>query len=583
MRPATRLTVALILLGWAAAVPAWAADFTIQRFHSDITVHTDASIDVVETIVVNFPVARHGIFRTIPFRYSTQNGGSVSVPITVTYVSQDGSPAQRSVRTQGDDVVIKIGDPRRTITGTHTYVVSYTAQAAVNFFSDHDELYWNATGSNWSGAAIPDASASVTLPGSIPPDERTAVCYTGISGSTAQNCTHEPTADGIRFTASDYLTVVVGWPTGIVTKPSDYDTVRASSGVGSDGVGGPLALRGGWLWFVLALNVLCLAGVAAWLIVRWRATGRDPAAPRTLVVQYDPPAGVSPAEAHAIVREGVSPNVDTTATIVDLAVRGWLTIVETPGTGVLGLGKRSQFSFHRLRDHVRDSTLKGHERRVLDGLFVDTHTPVGGTVELSELTETFPDRLGEIGSATLRQVSEVGFFVQNPTTVRTRYLVGGIIVAAIGVPLTIWWGLIGVPIAGLVVAIASRYFPKRTAEGVAALNHLRGFREYLEKAERYRIQWQEKESIFEQYLPYAMVFGVGEKWSKAFQGLTRRPPGWYQGTPGAAFNSLVLWSALSGMSTAVASSFTPASSGGSGFGGGGFSGGGFGGGGGGSW
>ena len=105
-------------------------------------------------------------------------------------------------------------------------------------------------------------------------------------------------------------------------------------------------------------------------------------------------------------------------------------------------------------------------------------------------------------------------------------------------------------------------------------------------AEKDRQKFAEKEGIFSAYLPYAIVFGIVDRWANAFRGLDARAAGiaaWYVGTTpfNAASFSSDLQSFSSSLSLSVAS--TPGGSGSSGFGGGGFSGGGGGGGGGGSW
>jgi uncharacterized membrane protein len=130
--------------------------------------------------------------------------------------------------------------------------------------------------------------------------------------------------------------------------------------------------------------------------------------------------------------------------------------------------------------------------------------------------------------------------------------------------------------------------PRRSEKGTAALEHAVGFQEYLEKAEKYRLQWQEKEKVFESFLPYAMVFGVVAQWTKAFSSMDMKPPDWYEGSAFTAghFNAVAFGSMMRGLDSSVGQAMSAKpqeSSGGSGFSGGGHSGGGGGGGGGGSW
>jgi uncharacterized membrane protein len=107
-------------------------------------------------------------------------------------------------------------------------------------------------------------------------------------------------------------------------------------------------------------------------------------------------------------------------------------------------------------------------------------------------------------------------------------------------------------------------------------------------AEKDRAAFAEREGIFSEYLPYAIVFGCVDRWARAFEGIDREAAaaatgGWYVGQ--GSFSPTAFSSELSTFSSTVSGTiaYTPGSSGSSGFSGGGSSGGGGGGGGGGSW
>ena len=85
-------------------------------------------------------------------------------------------------------------------------------------------------------------------------------------------------------------------------------------------------------------------------------------------------------------------------------------------------------------------------------------------------------------------------------------------------------------------------------------------------------------ALFEKYLPFAMAFGVAEKWANAFRDMYLEPPQWYSGGSGP-FNAMRFSDSISTMSRAAASTMSSSPSS-SGSGGGGSSGGGSGGGGG---
>ncbi len=127
--------------------------------------------------------------------------------------------------------------------------------------------------------------------------------------------------------------------------------------------------------------------------------------------------------------------------------------------------------------------------------------------------------------------------------------------------------------------------PSRTAKGTAIARRVGGFRTVIETAETHMSRWAEEQNVFTRYLPYAIVFGLTEKWAKAFEGLAQMPPDttWYLSS--RPFIYADFGRALDDFSVTTGGTIasTPASSGSSGFSGGGFSGGGGGGGGGGSW
>jgi uncharacterized membrane protein len=111
-----------------------------------------------------------------------------------------------------------------------------------------------------------------------------------------------------------------------------------------------------------------------------------------------------------------------------------------------------------------------------------------------------------------------------------------------------------------------------------------GFRRFMVTAETERQRFAEKANIFDEYLPYAIVFGCVKKWAEAFEGLglEDQQVDWYAGTRAfvAADFAQTVTDFSSSISNVMAS--TPGGSGSSGFSGG-SSGGGGGGGGGGSW
>ena len=193
-----------------------------------------------------------------------------------------------------------------------------------------------------------------------------------------------------------------------------------------------------------------------------------------------------------------------------------------------------------------------------------------------------------------RVTGDLQWFTRNPSHVRGVAIVGGIALIAVSAAAGFALGLVGlglIAVAGVICGIAmvllSNRFGARTAAGSAVLAQAKGFELYLTTAEADQIRFEEGIDVFSRYLPYAIVFGVAERWAKVFEQLAAQgryvaDGSWYVGYGyGTMFTSgftSSLDQLASTMSTSMQSA-TAASSGGSGFSGGG----GFGGGGGGGW
>jgi len=163
--------------------------------------------------------------------------------------------------------------------------------------------------------------------------------------------------------------------------------------------------------------------------------------------------------------------------------------------------------------------------------------------------------------------------------------------------LTNVWVIIEVVLIGYLVF----KFNVRTNEGIEELGDIVGLKNFIEVAEKDRLEMlvQENPSAFYEILPYAYVLGVYEKWCKKFEKISIDAPQWYVGSGDMnLFNTMIFVHVLNNSCNQLlrsidatkianlaqgAKSLTSGTGGfGGGFGGG-FAGGGFGGGGGGRW
>ena len=140
-------------------------DFAIRSFNSEIIVDSSGSLLVTERIVVDFgDLPKHGIFRDVPTKAPYDFGHYELLDIGNVGVTRDGQPDSYQTSRTESYIEVQIGDPERTITGAHEYVIEYTVHGGIFRFPGEDEGFyevsWNVTGERWS---VPIDSASATV------------------------------------------------------------------------------------------------------------------------------------------------------------------------------------------------------------------------------------------------------------------------------------------------------------------------------------------------------------------------------------------------------------------------------------
>ncbi len=552
---------------------AFAQDFTIHEFTSSIAVKKDSSLTVRESLSVEFHRPRHGIFRDIPYRYQDSFGSSIRTPIAIVSVTDgsDGRVAFTVIRT-GNVIRVRIGDAERYVSGLQTYEITYRVQNAILFFDDHDELYWNVTGNDWN-APIKKARGLISLEG-----EKTkqywASCYTGRRGSRESACSYIPGNNVIEFTSEkDFMpgegfTIAYGWDKGIVSPPSSLRKFIWIMNPDQN-----------WVFILPLLSFIVM-------ITLWTRIGRDPRVRDSVTVMYGPPQfdnkPLTPAEVGSMVDENLDPR-DITATIVRLAVRGYIRIEETKKEGLIF--DSTDYYLKKLKEP--DALLSLFERQLMQDIFGS----LPGRM-VSEMKNSFYRNIPSLKSLLYEELVQKKYFATSPDNVRKTYLVtGGVLTAGTIVLLSTLLGdrlgdvrpFIAGLLAGLPVLGFAKYMPAKTRAGSAVYLHILGFQEFLNRAEKDQLARMKDRNLFSLFFPYALALNVADNWAKAFEGIYQEQPDWYVSSGGMrTFNPVgfnrSFHAAVSDMSTAVYSAPRGSGSGGSGS-----SGGGFGGGGGGSW
>ncbi len=597
-----RVATVVLLVGVSVAAgparAAWAEGAeSISRYDVTINVAADATMRVTETITYDFGNnERHGIMRDIPVRVHVDDTHDRVYPIDAVSATMDGSAVPFEQGSDGGDELLRVGDPDKTIRGEHTFVLAYTVRGALNGFADHDELYWDVVGDGW---AVPIASATATVTG--PAGIIRIDCFAGPSGGPS-SCDGR-SVDGVtagfgpqRLASHTGLTVVVAFPSGSVGDTAPLLAPRRDAAAAfratplTVGLGGALALLG-----VAAVLLL------AWLVGRDRRyvgllPGLSPGFGESAVerrrplfgtppvsVEFGPPEKIRPGQVGTMIDERADPR-DVTASIVDLAVRRHLYIKEVDEEGV------RDWDLVKLTDG--DPDFLPYEKTLFEALFADRDR-----VRLSELRGTVAGPVRQARQELYQDMVDRGWYRRSPADTRRRgYLLAGFGVLAAAVATVVLalvhLGLIGIGliVAALALVAVAGLLPARTGRGSAVLARIQGFRLYVATAEAKQLEFQERAQIFSTFLPYAIVFGLVDRWAATFadQGLFEQEEGvyWYGG-PGpftyawfhGSFGGFTTGTAMVGTAVAAASG---SSAGTSGFSGG-FAGGGAGGGGGGSW
>ena len=582
------LLLAFLLLSFPTNIYAQ-ENWVIENFDSAITLQTDGKVQIVETIDVDFgSLNKHGIFRDLPYIYQNSDGSKLYTEIKVENVTNNSAQTPFETSKSGNFLQIKIGDPDKTISGKQSYEISYTASGILTSFADHDELYWNVTGNSWE-VPIRQASSTVILPSE---GIRQVTCFEGSSGSTDPCIQKQDSASSATFESSTGLnpgaglTIVVGYTKGLVP----IITVPPPKTVW-DNLFSPINI----IAFLAALLIGLGSAVKIWFskgrdLWERRRFLYDPnakqetmplAAHETIVVEFEPPEKLRPAEVGVLMDEQAD-TLDVSATIIDLATKGYLTITEEEKSWLFG-----KVDYILTKTEKDTKELAEYESELLYDLFEE-----GSPTKVSKLKNKFYTKLKKVKALLYKDVADKKFFAGDPDKVRNKYLILGIIWDALASGLIFLAFMVansfflaigvGLAIGGVFWIIFSRFMPRRTAVGRELYRRSRGYELFISTAEKYRQRFFEKKNMFNEILPYAIVFGLTEKFAKALKDMGIEPsqPSWYSGT--GPFNAAVFGSSINSFSSSFSSAIASSPSG-SGFSGGGGSGGGFGGGGGGSW
>lgn len=607
-------------------IDAYAEDYIITKYDMDIIVNENNTMDITENIDTYFYVYKHGIYRKIPLKNKIErlDGSMYSNRAIISDISVS-DPYTAS--TEGQNKVIKIGDPNSTIIGEKSYTIKYNYNIGKDSSKKYDEFYFNIIGPEWD-TTISNVSFAITMPNEF---DATKIGFSsGVVGSTSNNVTYDVNGN-----------VITGVYNGILN-PGEALTIRIELPEGYF-VGASMPMDQTRL-LMLFVPLGCL--LVTFLI--WLKFGKDNQVIET--VEFYPPGGFNSLDL-AFLYKGKADSEDVTSLLIYLANCGYLKIVETDEK--ILFSRHNSFKIVKLREYDGSDE---NEREFFYGLFKkrkrykNPEREEVVEVTLRDLENSFYKVVAKILKNVNKKENKYKIFESNAkwksfvviimillsfvTLVgipsydygSTEEIIMTVAIACFYVPFY-FAGLFGdmpwpirIFVLGFTIFHSSIFFmalpigaalrndlyylllfviglvcvgfmiflykhlPKRTKYGNEILGKILGFKRFLECAEKEKLEAMvvSNPTYFYDILPYTYVLDISDKWISKFEVINISSPDWYSGS--SSFNVRSFGSFMNvAVRTANASMNSSPSSSSGGSSGGGSSGGGSGGGGGGSW
>lgn len=425
----------------------------------------------------------------------------------------------------------------RSYTETRVFVVQYVAEGALRVYDDpsnpFQEILWIPVGSALTEIApVRRATFTITLPEAVDPADTMIL--------SEDELPEDHTIDG-KVWAWDHGSFSQGeqWRVGLqfppivsAVKPGWQDAAdqreietaqqeanRARNDFFALGIAGLLALLGA-------------GGIAG----GWYTLGRDPAVGFATDFLAEPPSDDPPGVAGALIDEVVDQK-DVIATLVDLARRGALTIVETEDDLPAGYGGGKDYLITLVDPAIAGAP---YETQMITAIF-GVNAAAGASEKMSTLRKSYASTMADVERGIYDDLVARGYFNHPPDRTRSKYrsaaiglLVAVVIMGCVGI------GYLGdatsfgwLPVVVLVfvlaiLAIISRAMPRKTFKGAEESTKWRGFKAYLESIESHQDLGAAPE-IFERFLPYAVAFGIEKGWIRKFAEAQAPVPPWFGG------------------------------------------------------
>jgi uncharacterized membrane protein YgcG len=499
----------------------------IINFDVVINVNKDRSLDVKEYIHVYAKGVdiKRGITRSLPSSRQMDHG-SLSMNYDILEITKDGVSEPYFTEYQGNKRMIYIGEESVFLdAGKYTYMIHYTIDNQIVFFKDYDEIYWNAIGSDVQ-FNVENASCKVRLPSGAKIIQESAYLGSYANKDKAYDVTSSDSLLDYRLKKSlepyEGFTVAIGFEKGFVDEPSFWGRYGTT--------------------IVIGFGLLFLI---PYYVYTWWRYGRDPETPEA-AMEHKSPNHLSPASINYILKEGGKSNRGFTASIISLAVKGYLKIEEYEQSSIFG--SSNNYILESLKEP--DESLPGEEIIILDKLFAGSNKVViDGTYDsyVKSAMNLHRSNLDAQHRKFVKEGNNLRFIVL-PIIVSVVIGIMGFI-AFVSSPYTYSVNMVHLLIFAVVAFLGIFFYTylikQPTIDKLVLQSRIKGFKMYIGLIDDFEKGSNELPDAtsdnFEDILPYAFALGIEDKWTNKFKSILEKlnyKPSWNNGVqPYLFYNS----------------------------------------------
>lgn len=563
----------------------FAKEYYYENIEASITINKDSTFDVIEKQTY-FLDGNFGYFN----RDIAMKGIDAITDIEV-FDGNDNKISQDDlyIRTISGVKRVEWNFARRDFLDENkSWTVKYKVHGGINFLKDYDEIYWNTIPSD-RYVQIENVTVKVGLENRekfgtdlirlyadnisdpikeysgyseyIASDDYLLTVGRSVGGYYISQDNSQAIFWGKNIKPKTNFTIVAGFPKGIVDQSAYFKDFLSM-----------------YYGYILSVTIILLSLIVAYAY--WYRTEKSREGQRAVIPEYEPPQNLKPAIAEIILKEKLTDR-GLSATIIDLAMRGYVTIREMREDEMLfpKLYRRirvmiiavilifiiviilypnvkthdiifvftlnfltlmlctalikKQYILTKAKEYKDDPDLDEYEKEYLNVLLGSSDCfSTGGMSEAEQkkmlkVKDKIYDKTDVSTKAFERSLNVEK--TKNLILMALGYFV--LVSAAIFGDFVVYIRQSAFPVFTFIVCSVGlyafiKYEARLSGEGIKLKEGWLGFKTYLETAEKHRMQ-NLKPEYFEKYLPYAIIFGVEKKWAKAFEAMHMPAPKWY--------------------------------------------------------